>query len=641
MGTENHEEAFIAAVFGDTTGNLYAVDPVSGKQKWKESIGSGAILSPPAVANGTAFAGTSGGQGSARLAAVDVKSGGIVWNIEVPGDVEAAPVVLGDWVWVMASDGCLRAFTSAKGEQKKRLDVLHLSRGTRAEITGLVHRKGVLYATTSMGVGAVDVNRVEVLWGKENEYEFPYPAAVSEEAVFCARGDGEVRAFDAKTGSLLWNSDQCGVCNSQPQVVGGIVMFGSQGGFLFGIDTQSGKEKWSRSFPGAIHSFVFEAGNLFLIANALKGTVYRFDLRIVKETWEWQKVWEKPLTLGAESDPLLWGTEVIVTASDSRVYSFHRVNGAQRWEYRPANVSLGGAEIAAEVGELPASRTFDKCCWLGSHNAFANSEEGWMVGAQGRSIVEQLDAGVRMLMLDVWSCMSVFGSQVVYAHGDCTLTRAQMYPLSPWIRFEDSLRQIGEWLRRNPSEILTVALEQRVYDKVKLWGAIERSGVEPLIFFADRPNSGPGGSWEVGASGWPPLGWMRSADKRLVLFSDHIKGMGYEEDGLPYLWRWCVENAYGGASRNPNCNKRGESEEISRTDRLFIQNYQGSSWETWADYDEINESDLILSHVHICQVEHNRLPNVIAVDWAEFGNAGGPLRAVDKVNAALAGGTLQ
>lgn len=636
MGEETHEESFVAAVFGDTTGTLYALDPVTKREYWRRSIGSGAILSPPAIAAGLAFAGTTGGQGFARLAALDVKSGGVVWNIEVPGDVGAAPVVLGDWVWVMTSDGVLRAFTTEKGEQKKRLDVLHLTRGVRAEITGLVHREGVLFATTSMGVGAIDVGRAEVLWGKENEYEFPYPAAVGQGAVFCARGDGEVRAFDVKTGNLLWSSERCGVCDSQPQVVGGIVMFGSEGGFLFGVDVATGEERWSRYFGGEIHSFIFEAGSLFVVANALQGKISRHDLNIVNEQWEWRLIWEESLALGTQADPLLWGTEVIVTAGDSRVYSFHRVNGARRWEFRPAGVVLAGAELAAEVGELPGSRSFDKCCWLGSHNAFANSEEGWGVAAQGRSIVEQFDAGVRMLMLDIWSC-GALGPEVVYAHGGCLATRVQMYPNWPWVLFEDSLRQIGDWLRRNPSEIVTITLEQRVHDKPRLLKAIERSGVEPLIFWADRPNVGPGGSWEVRVSGWPPLQWMRSADKRLVLFSDRCRGDGYEDDGIPYTWHWCVENQYGEASRSPTCAKRVESEEISTTDKLFIQNYQTGDWAPWADYDEINESELILSYVHVCQVKHNRLPNFIAVDWAEFGNAGGPLRAVDKVNAALAG----
>jgi hypothetical protein len=130
---------------------------------------------------------------------------------------------------------------------------------------------------------------------------------------------------------------------------------------------------------------------------------------------------------------------------------------------------------------------------------------------------------------------------------------------------------------------------------------------------------------------------MRAADKRLVLFSDHIWGKGRENDGLPYVWDWCVENEYGSKSKDPTCPKRDSSEEISDKKMLFIQNYQGSAWEAWGDYDELNESDLILQYVHACQVEHSRLPNFIAVDWAEFGNDGGPLRAVEKVNAALAG----
>ena len=121
----------------------------------------------------------------------------------------------------------------------------------------------------------------------------------------------------------------------------------------------------------------------------------------------------------------------------------------------------------------------------------------------------------------------------------------------------------------------------------------------------------------------------------------------FGDDGLPYVWQWCVENDYGTASSNGKCNNRAGSNPITQNPpALFIANYNsdfsanraneldGEPFYIFNDYNDFNK---IMGIVEGCWGLRSRLPNFLAVDWYEFGNNGGPKKAVQEVNTRWAG----
>jgi hypothetical protein len=95
-------------------------------------------------------------------------------------------------------------------------------------------------------------------------------------------------------------------------------------------------------------------------------------------------------------------------------------------------------------------------------------KDGWIYSMQSLSIKEQLELGVRGIMLDIYG----EGENILLCHGGCgplhglqrslttsvgALLGAQLHPL-----LADTLYLIQNWLCQNPQEIVTLFFESYI-----------------------------------------------------------------------------------------------------------------------------------------------------------------------------------
>lgn len=92
---------------------LWAVDAVSGEERWRCRTG-GVVAASPAVANGTVYIGS----WDKNLWAVDAVSGQERWRFATAGLVRSTPVVAGGMVLFGSNDGYFRAVDAATGERR-------------------------------------------------------------------------------------------------------------------------------------------------------------------------------------------------------------------------------------------------------------------------------------------------------------------------------------------------------------------------------------------------------------------------------------------------------------------------------------------------------------------------------------------
>ena len=293
-----------------------------------------------------------------------------------------------------------------------------------------------------------------------------------------------------------------------------------------------------------------------------------------------------------------------------------------------------------------------------AHNAYASSAYGWIYAQQSQSFTSQLNGSVRGFMLDIMNTkckptidpttqepLNVCGPDiqapeyVYFVHEDLQMTALAMLPLGldAIRKLSDGLQEIKEWLDNNPNEVVTLYFESLVgNNKAILDQAFKDAGAYDMIFWANQTNQGPTGNWNVGSQGWPQLQWMVTANKRIVVFSDHRKG----DDGYPRIWDYAVENDYGDDGLAPGCKARHGSSPLSDTNlHLFIMNYF-VSWSVahavWYPYHYSQQNDYygIMSKVRECKSSQcaTRLPNFIAVDFYQRGNNGGPQGAAQRVD---------
>ena len=75
---------------------------------------------------------------------------------------------------------------------------------------------------------------------------------VTEEAVIVGSRDKRLRAFDPKTGDVLWTFSARGQIDSSPVIVGRRVFVGSDDGHLYAVNRKTGEEVWHYELGGSL-----------------------------------------------------------------------------------------------------------------------------------------------------------------------------------------------------------------------------------------------------------------------------------------------------------------------------------------------------------------------------------------------------
>ncbi|GFP79794.1 pi-plc x domain-containing protein at5g67130 [Phtheirospermum japonicum] len=266
------------------------------------------------------------------------------------------------------------------------------------------------------------------------------------------------------------------------------------------------------------------------------------------------------------------------------------------------------------------SLPFNKYAFLTTHNAFAidDSHPRLTFTNQEDSVTQQLNNGVRALMLDtydfegdIWLCHS-FG-------GKC----------HDYTKFElavDTLKEIETFLSGNPSEIVTLILEDYVHTPRGLTKVFEDAGLTKYWFPVSKmPKNG---------EDWPLVSDMVANNQRLLVFTSMRSKENSE--GIAYQWNYMVENQYGDDGMEAGkCLNRSESSALTDTTKsLVLVNYFRSiPLKPMACVQ--NSADLTDMLTTCYGAAGNRWPNFVAVDFYKKSEGGGTFKATDMLNGEL------
>ncbi|KNA24112.1 hypothetical protein SOVF_018820 [Spinacia oleracea] len=273
---------------------------------------------------------------------------------------------------------------------------------------------------------------------------------------------------------------------------------------------------------------------------------------------------------------------------------------------------------------LNNSLPFNKYAFLTTHNAFAINGEHSRTKVpritfsnQEDSITQQLQNGVRALMLDtydfegdVWLCHSFGGKCFDYT------------AFEPAI---DTLREIEAFLSSNPTEIVTLILEDYVKAAKGLTEVFTKAGLMKYWFPISRmPKQG---------QDWPLVSDMVAKNQRLIVFTSMRSKE--QSEGIAYQWNYMVENQYGdGGMKAGNCTNRAESSALSVTKSLVLVNYFRSV--PLKDLSCVDNSANLMKMLRTCHTAAgNRWANFVAVDYYKRSEGGGAFEALDMLNGQL------
>lgn len=192
-------------IFGSSDGRVYAVDAVSGEQRWVFGTGD-VVHASPAVAEGIVVVGSWDG----RLYALDAHSGRERWRVQTGVDAlmanqqgfQSSPAIAEGRVYAGCRDAHLYAFDLHTGRAVWQFDTAM----SWVVVSPAVADGRVYFATSDSAlVHALDAATGQPLWQQQAPaYMFSSPV-IAGSVLLQAVLNGSLQARDRTSGALLWD----------------------------------------------------------------------------------------------------------------------------------------------------------------------------------------------------------------------------------------------------------------------------------------------------------------------------------------------------------------------------------------------------------------------------------------------------
>jgi len=236
--------------------------------KWKFQT-QGAVISSPALADGTLYFGSS----DHNVYAVSAANGAERWKLRTGGRVTSSASVADGRVFIESYDGYLYSLDAATGAVRWKFATAGEHRFTARHLHG--------------------AEPAAELMADPFDFYLSSPV-VAHGVVYFGSGDGYIYAVDAASGELKWKFQTGDVVHASPALADNTLYVGSWDSFFYALDAATGKEKWR-----------FKTGEDHEIANQV----------------------------GIQSSAVVANGVVYFGCRDSNVYALDAATGAARWTF--------------------------------------------------------------------------------------------------------------------------------------------------------------------------------------------------------------------------------------------------------------------------------------------------------------------
>lgn len=268
-----------------------------------------------------------------------------VWTAQVRGAsnserLAAAPVIGGNMLFAVGSDGTIHAFDRRTGSRiwNSSADMTDDTRPS-AFGGGVSYDNGRLYATNGAGdAKALDAMTGEVLWSVKPAGPLRGSPTIAFGQVYVMTQDNQILALDQNDGSLLWNESgsttQSGVFGvAAPAAGNGTVIAGYSSGELSAYRYENGRTLWAdalarTNISTTVSSItdidadpIIDSGRVYALGQGGRMAAY--------ELVTGQRIWE--LNLAGISTPAIAGEWIFTLTDDARLLAIARSTGRVRW----------------------------------------------------------------------------------------------------------------------------------------------------------------------------------------------------------------------------------------------------------------------------------------------------------------------
>lgn len=248
-------------------------------------------------------------------------------------------------------------------------------------------------------------------------------------------------------------------------------------------------------------------------------------------------------------------------------------------------------------------RRYDEVAYPATHNAMSAAAEGWYIPNQHWGIERQLEDGIRVMLLDIYTDRG----RLKLCHTVCLIGERDL---------KDALHALRSFLRSERGEVLTLILQDETSTEAIVEAFRER-GLDEYAYVYDPEE------------GWPTLGELIASNKRLIVTAERGRPT---EDAPWYHHAWDVmfDNKYSHTTVDDfDCAvNRGRSSHA-----LYLLNHWLQDPASKPELAAIaNTFEVLHGHASDCMEARDQLPNFIAVDHYDQGDLFEVVRALNGLN---------
>jgi hypothetical protein len=262
---------------------------------------------------------------------------------------------------------------------------------------------------------------------------------------------------------------------------------------------------------------------------------------------------------------------------------------------------------------------FDQWCQAATEDSAANSSAFWQAPTQSKSILNQLQNGIRALLL-----------RVQRSAGAVSVCRASCAQGSPPLA--TVLVAVKDFLGANPREVVTLVVEASVST-----GELEAEFTAQKLDTVAYSQSA--------AAGWPTLGDMIASGKRLVVLANTTDGLDAGAVGdagvewiLPRSTLLWETGSHWASLVEMNCSPAVGDESrplfLVHNDVDFVPDGGGAAYPSPDLAAQANAFATVTARLQACKDQHGRAPNFVAVDFFDLGDAVGATQVLNGVRQA-------
>jgi len=199
-----------------------------------------------------------------------------------------------------------------------------------------------------------------VKWKFKTQGKVRSSPVVFDSSIYFGSNDGFLYALDKNSGNEIWKFKTKGEIYSSPTVSSGVVYFGCNEGKLYALDAVNGDLKWSYKAGGEIQSSpAVTAGVVYF--GSLDSYIYAIDSTSGKLIWKFKTqrgiisspaatsgklIWKFKTQRGITSSPAVADEILFIGSLDNNLYSVDVKNGNELWRFKTEDIVISTPAVS-------------------------------------------------------------------------------------------------------------------------------------------------------------------------------------------------------------------------------------------------------------------------------------------------------